>query len=378
MKNINMKRGQQSLLRTLRFKNQRRMKRTMKNMRWAGYLGAGIAGFLTVRSIYRKMTAYDFKNRSVVIAGGSRGLALVLARQFAAEGARIALLARDQAELESAEAELKETGAEVMVWPCDIRDQKQVEEALGRVVRNFGRIDVLINNAGIIQVGPVEQMSVQDFRDAMEVHFWGPLYTIQTSRHYMRQQGGGRIANITSIGGKVSVPHLGPYTASKFALVGLSDGMRAELAKDNIMITTIVPGLMRTGSHVNARFKGRHKNEYAWFSSFDANPLASTSAESAARQILDAIRHGDPQLTITPQARILELANTVAPGLVARAMKLMNRFLPKPAPEQGFESRSGWESWSEASPSVLTQPADKEIPKNKQDTRFEETKRVNL
>ncbi|RPI84774.1 MAG: SDR family NAD(P)-dependent oxidoreductase [Chloroflexi bacterium] len=354
------------------------MKRTKRNMRWVGYLGAGVAGFLAARSIYRKVTAYDFKNRSVVIAGGSRGLALVLARQLAAEGAKITLLARDQAELESAEAELKSTGAEVMVWPCDIRDQKQVEETLGRVVRNFGRIDVLINNAGIIQVGPVEQMTVQDFRDAMEVHFWGPLYTILASRHYMQQQGGGRIANITSIGGKISVPHLGPYTASKFALVGLSDGMRAELAKDNILITTIVPGLMRTGSHVNARFKGRYKNEYAWFSSFDANPLASTSAESAARQIVDAIRHGDPHLTITPQARILELANTVAPGLVARGMRFMNRFLPKPAPEQGYESRSGWESWSDASPSILTQPADKEISKNNQDVRFEEEKRVNL
>lgn len=342
-------------------------------MRWTGYLLAGIAGFLAIRSLYRKISAYDFQNKSVVIAGGSRGLALVLARQLAGEGARIALLARDQAELESAEAELRAAGANVMVWPCDVRDQAQVEEAFGRIVRRFGRIDVLINNAGIIQVGPVEQMSVQDFRDAMEVHFWGPLYTMQAARHYMRQQGGGRIANITSIGGKVSIPHMAPYTASKFALVGLSDGMRAELAKDHIVVTTIVPGLIRTGSHVNALLKGRQEKEYAWFSSFEANPLASTSGESAARQIIDAIRHGDPKLTITPQARILTIANTVAPRVTAWGMKMMNRFLPKPASDRGYKAVRGWESQSEASASTWTRLADREIQKNKQDILYEET-----
>src|ERR687891_1372920 len=98
----------------------------------------------------------------------------------------------------------------------------------------------------------------------------------------MKRQSYGRIVNIASIGGKVAVPHLLPYVASKFALVGLSEGMRAELLKDGIYVTTVSPGLMRTGSHLNAFFKGQHKKEYALFSIANALPLFSTSSKRAA------------------------------------------------------------------------------------------------
>ena len=116
----------------------------------------------------------------------------------------------------------------------------------GALDRN-GRIDVLINNAGIIQSGPVDNMTLDDYEDAMNTHFWGPLYMITKAVPHMREQGEGRIVNISSIGGRIAVPHLLPYSASKFALVGLSDGLRIELARDNIIVTTVCPGLMRTG-----------------------------------------------------------------------------------------------------------------------------------
>jgi short-subunit dehydrogenase len=100
----------------------------------------------------------------------------------------------------------------------------------------------------------------------MAIHFWAPFYAMQAVLPQMRERGAGRIVNISSIGGKVAVPHLAPYCASKFALVGLSKAMRIELAKDNIFVTTVCPGLMRTGSHVNAVFKGQNEKEFAWFS----------------------------------------------------------------------------------------------------------------
>jgi NAD(P)-dependent dehydrogenase (short-subunit alcohol dehydrogenase family) len=218
----------------------------------------------------------------------------------------------------------------------------------------------------VIQVGPIEHMQIEDFENAMAVHLWGPLYTMLAAIPHMKRQGGGRIVNISSIGGRVAAPHLVPYAASKFALVGLSDGMRAELAKDGIKVTTVAPGLMRTGSPPNALFKGQHRAEYAWFSISDALPLLSIDAPSAARQIIEACRHGDPELTITLRARLLAKANALFPGLTARMIALGNRMLPGPTDEAGNEIRSGWQSQSSVSPSILTRLSDRATDQNNQ------------
>src|SRR6201982_336127 len=106
----------------------------------------------------------------------------------------------------------------------------------------------------------------------------------------MRVWGGGRIVNISSMGGKVAMPHFAPYSASKFALTGFSDAIRSELARENIHVTTVAPGLMRTGSHVNAQFKGEHDAEFGWFAAASGMPLISMNAERAARKILAACR----------------------------------------------------------------------------------------
>jgi short-subunit dehydrogenase len=333
----------------------------------------GVGALLAWRVIRRVFPPYSFENQVVVITGGSRGLGLVMARQLAAEGAVLALLARDEAELARAEEELVTTyDAAVLTIPCDIREQLQVEAAIERVVAYFGRIDVLINNAGVIQVGPVEHMTLQDFSEAMAVHLYGPLYGILAAVPHMREQGGGRIVNISSIGGKVAIPHLLPYVASKFALTGLSDGLRAELAQDNIVVTTVAPGLMRTGSHVNALFKGQHEGEFSWFSVLGALPVSSTTAESAARQILEACRQGKGSLVITPQARLLDLADTVAPGLVAGSMKMVNRLLPEETAEaSGDEQRLGQDSASAVAPSVLTALSDQAAVENNELTEPE-------
>src|SRR5207302_995684 len=146
-----------------------------------------------------------------------------------------------------------------------------VDEVLDR----FGRLHVLINNAGVIQVGPMEEMTLADYEDTMQTHFWAPLFTTLSVLPALRRQGEGRIVNISSIGGKIAVPHLLPYSASKFALTGFSEGLRAELLKDGIYVTTVCPGLMRTGSPRNADFKGQHRAEYAWFSISDSLPFFS-------------------------------------------------------------------------------------------------------
>jgi short-subunit dehydrogenase len=169
----------------------------------------------------------------------------------------------------------------------------------------------------------------------------------------MRRRRAGRIVNISSIGGKLSVPHLLPYSASKFALVGLSEGLRAELAKDNIIVTTVCPGLMRTGSPRNAIFKGDHRAEYAWFSISDALPVTSMQAERAARQIITACKRGKAEVILSFQAKLAVFFHGLFPGLTADILGLINRLLPGPG-GVGSERVRGADSQSSLSPSWLT------------------------
>ncbi len=325
-------------------------------------VGLGTAGLVVAR-MFRAARAIEFAGRSVLIFGGSRGLGLVLARELAAEGARVVLASRKPEELERARADLDERGIEVSTIPCDVRDRGQVELAIQHTVREYGGIDVLINDAGVIQVGPLDHMTVADFEDAMATHFWGPLYAILAALPHMRRGGARRIVNISSIGGKVAVPHLLPYSASKFALTGLSEGLRAELAREGFSVTTVCPGLMRTGSTYNAWFKGQHRREFAWFHLSDSIPGISIGARRAARQIIEACRYGDAELIITPSARMAVLLNAVSPGIMARAMAFGNRLLPSPI-AGGSEARSGWQSVSRRVPSRLTRLSDRASVEN--------------
>lgn len=326
------------------------------------WLMAGAAVTVAAAALTIRRRRMDFNGASVVITGGSRGLGLELAWQLGAEGARLNLIARDQGELERARGELAGLGVDVQVFPCDLRQQEQVERTVAAIRDLRRRIDVLINNAGIIQVGPQENQQLQDFHEAMAIHAWAPLLMMRGVVPIMKRQGGGRIVNISSIGGLVAVPHLVPYCMSKFALTGLSDGMRAELAKDNILITTVAPGLMRTGSHVQAFFKGQHRKEFAWFSIAGANPLLSTTPEKTAERIITACRYGKPRLIVTLPAAILHALNANFPDVTGTAFEVINRLLPGPVHPDGDRLRPGSQCRSAITRTFLTRLSDRAIP----------------
>jgi NAD(P)-dependent dehydrogenase (short-subunit alcohol dehydrogenase family) len=206
-------------------------------------------------------------------------------------------------------------------------------------------------------------MEYEDFQRAMDVHYWGALHmTLAVLPHLLS---GSRIVNITSIGGKLPLPHLVPYSASKFALVGLSEALRAELLQDGIRVTTVAPGLMRTGSPRNISVKGDHDAEYGWFVLLDSLPLISISAERAARKIIEAARYGDPSLIITPQARALIALEGLAPGTVARANALVNRWLlPRPPGPEGNVEQTGAESRPRWLPHAATALTDRAALRN--------------
>lgn len=342
--------------------------RTSDRQRTAMVVGAMGVGAMVLAQVWRRRNPYIFEGKSVVITGGSRGLGLIMARELAGEGARVTLVARDEEELDRAAADIRtrHPGANVLAVVGDVRRRYDAERAIAQALDRFGSVDVVINNAGVVQVGPVDHMKPSDYEDAMNTHFWGPLYMIFAALPYMRRQRQGRIVNISSIGGKIAVPHLVPYSASKFALVGLSDGLRAELARDGIVVTTVCPGLMRTGSPLNALFKGRRAEEYAWFAISDSLPVTSIDARRAARQVIDACRYGDAELIISVQAKLAVLARYAAPELFADVMEIVNKLLPAPAAANGDEARPGRENETEwaAPSSPLTAPTYKAAAEN--------------
>src|SRR4051794_11633605 len=271
------------------------MKRNSLNPYWFA-AGAALATGWSIRHAIRARRYMSLSGRVALITGGSRGLGFLLARESIRRNAKVAICARDEDELDHARMQLSSYGSDVLAVQCDLTKQNQVDELIRGVVAHFGTIDVLINNAGIIQVGPMSEMRIEDYDEAMKINFAAALYTTMAVAPLLRGKQDGRIVNVTSIGGKVPAPHLLPYTASKFALVGFSEGLRAELAQENVFVTTVVPGLFRSGSPRNAFFKGRHEQEYAWFATADATPGMSMNAARLARKILDAAEYGDAEL----------------------------------------------------------------------------------
>ncbi|WP_139921149.1 SDR family oxidoreductase [Hymenobacter sp. DG01] len=317
-------------------------------------VAAGAVGLLAATLYSNRRGSYDLSGRVVLITGGSRGLGLILARQAVAEGAKVAICARDADELERTRQELTQDGAEVLALVRDLTNAEEVQTLVAEVEHLLGSIDVLVNNAGIITAGPLDNIELRDYQDSMDTHFWAPLHAMQAVLPGMRRRGEGRIVNIASVGGKVPVPHLAPYCASKFALVGLSESYRAELLQYGIQVTTVCPGLMRTGSARHAIVKGQHKKEYAAFIIADSLPMLSMDADRAGREIWNACRRGDAEVILSVPAKVLSTLHGLFPGTTADVLSWVNRALPAPGGPLGDERRWGYESESEASRSWLT------------------------
>ena len=305
--------------------------------------GSAIVGGWITREALRRSRRFDLRGSVAVVSGGSRGLGLAVARQLVREGAKVAIGARDQAELDAARAQLQALGGDVMAVAFGVDDRASAAGFIDEVIRRWGAVHVLINNAAVIQVGPASTMSVEDYEQAMRTNFFGQLYTVDAALPIMRQQGFGRIVNIASFGGKVAAPHLLPYTASKFAVVGWSEGLRVELASENIAVSCVCPGLVTTGSPRNADFKGQADKEYAWFAAGDGAPRVAMNADRLAKRVVDAARFGDGEITVPFNTKLLTLVHGISPNLFAAASTVINRFLPS-AGGVGTQSVKGHDS----------------------------------
>jgi short-subunit dehydrogenase len=263
-----------------------------------------------------------------VVTGASRGLGFLLARELARQGFDLVMCARSAKGIAEAGEALRREGATVSTAVADVSVQAEAEDLIARAVADYNRLDVLVTNAGTIQVGPVAAMDVDDFTMAMDTMYWGVVYPVLAAVPVMRRAGHGRIITVTSLGGKVPAPHLLPYAAAKHAAVGFSEGLHVELAKYGISVTTAVPGLMRTGSPDNALFKGNKTAEHAWFTIADSLPLLTMDAERAARAIVRAGLRGRSEIILTPAAQVAARLHGLLPELTTRALTLVDRMLP--------------------------------------------------
>lgn len=301
---------------------------------------AGLTSIAFARDLLRRRRRIDLRDCVAVVTGGSRGLGLLIAEELGRRGARVAICGRDLEALTRAARRLETLGIEVHAEALDLGARAEAEAFIDGVVRRFGRIDVLVNNAGVIQVAPVEDLGVEGFEEAMRSNFWSAAHvTLRALPHLKARGRGARLVNITSIGGRVAVPHLLSYSASKFAMMGLSEGLRAELSSSGVAVTTVVPGPMRTGSIYNAAFAGDAQREFAWFGVLASLPIATINARRAARRVVRATLEGRAEVRLGLAAHALTLARALLPQLTIRALGLAATFLPDPRGQH--EARRG-------------------------------------
>jgi NAD(P)-dependent dehydrogenase (short-subunit alcohol dehydrogenase family) len=274
---------------------------------------------------------------SALVTGGSRGLGLLIARELLDRGCSVTVAARDAAELGRAAGLLGAAeGRPVRTAVCDVGDRAAVAALVAGTAREHGGLDIVIANAGIIQVGPAEAAGAEGFASALRVIFDGALNTsLEALPHLRRSPAGGRLALIGSIGGLLAVPHLVPYACAKHAVAALAEGLHAEEAAHGVSVTAVHPGLMRTGSHLNAEFGGDAAREFAWFSALAGLPGLSMDAERAAARIVGAVQRRRARVVLTPAAKAADLLHGVAPGTVTRLSGVAARLLPAAPPHPG-------------------------------------------
>lgn len=286
----------------------------------------------------------QIRGATAVVCGASRGLGRAIALELARRGAKkIAICARTEEDLDHVAAELVLQGVRVVARACDVSNIIEVERFFAQVGDELGPIDILVTNAATISVAPFAAWEKADFDEAHASIFKSTLNPVMVASPNMRARRSGTIAMITSVGARVGVPHLAPYCSAKFATMGLAESIRPELAVDGVNVLAAVPGLMRTGSHVHAEFKGDHDLEYAWFGASALAPVLSIDADRAARRIVSAIARGDIEVAFTPEARLSPVVRALMPRLWNEAMTLVARFLPRPpvGSQKATEKREG-------------------------------------
>lgn len=238
---------------------------------------------------------------TVLITGASQGIGKATALLFAQKGYRVVLAARHADRLQAVAQELREAHHTAIAIPTDVREAQQVNTLVEKAIDAFGAIDVLVNNAGIYISGPVETFSLEDWHQAIDTNLWGYIHTIHAVLPHLLGRNRGTIVNVSSIGGKVPVPYLAPYTTSKFAVTGFTEALQTELAPKGIHVCGIYPNLIQSDFMERAIFRGRNAaDQQARRQQVEAIlqvPLVE-KPQDVANAIWDAVEHQQTSVVV--------------------------------------------------------------------------------
>ena len=250
--------------------------------------------------------ARELRRAVVLITGASAGIGRAAALVFAKEGARLLLAARRRDRLEEVAATVRALGGEAIVAETDVADRRQVYAAVNSAVSAFGQLDILINNAGIGYLGMLEDMPIEEIETLWAVNMMGTIYATQAAIPLMRKRGGGHIINVASVAGKRGGPGNSAYCATKFAMVGMSEGLRVELRGSGIEVSVICP--VSTATEFFEVSAARSKRDH-----LPVGPIQT--AEKVARAIIRCAKKPRPEVIVFPPAKILVLINALSPRL---------------------------------------------------------------
>jgi NAD(P)-dependent dehydrogenase (short-subunit alcohol dehydrogenase family) len=262
------------------------------------------------------------------VTGGGRGLGLAITRELVQRGCRVAICGRDGEVIRRSVEDLERQGYEVLGSACDASEPEQVEVFVGAVLANYGHIDILVNNAAQCYVGPAAELEAVDMLLALKNIFWAQYHPTMTVLPHLRARGFWRIANVTSMAGKVPLPHQAAYVAAKHAATGWSQTLGIELAQEGIAVSTIAPPPLRNGAPLHAHFNGQREAELAWFAHALTSPLSAATAERAARAVVEAIIYGQHERDVSTASWLSARAQGLAPNLFARCLGWVARRMP--------------------------------------------------
>jgi NAD(P)-dependent dehydrogenase (short-subunit alcohol dehydrogenase family) len=250
----------------------------------------------------------SLKGKVAVVTGASSGIGEATVLELAARGASVVAAARSVDKLEDLARRAASYG--VLVAEADVADRESVEVMVELTVEKLGRLDVLVNNAGLGLSGRVSELRPEDLRYVFEVNTIGPLNCVQAALPRMGR--GGRIINVSSVVGLRAIPKVGGYCSTKFALNALSDSLRVEVAERDVSVTSVYPGTTRTSFRDNSR---RTKDEKRGWRPKGVTP------ERVARKIADAAEKGPRDVYVTPSDRLFVAGVTLFPGLADRVLR---------------------------------------------------------
>jgi len=262
----------------------------------------------------------ELEESVAVITGAATGIGRALAARLAEEGARLCLADINKGQLDALAHALKAKGCDVAAHAVDVADRRQLESLSRKTVEHFGRVDLLINNAGVGLVGDVEEVSLEDIEWVMGINFWGMVYGVKYFLPILKQQKKAYIVNLSSVFGMIAPPGEAAYSASKFAVRGFTEALRHELMGTTVQVSSVHPGGIRTGIAKSSRIGAGADPKKRLEDAAKFELLARTTPERAAERILTGVLRGQTRILIGRDATQIDLLQRLWPERYWRIM----------------------------------------------------------